>query len=947
MSRRRDGFAVLRPVSRAVPSSRTIRDDSRLPDALVVTPVVVVPAAEPVPDDGVPPLLTAVPKCERCGAPHPDHVTHFGPSTPALLLCFLCGHHQTHQASSSATIPSSSVSGSSSASQSSSCVFTLPLRWPPSLDSSPHTPSYRVPARACPPLWFLVLDGSCHERSYWQAVTQVLSEILQPANDNSADTTAPPEHVHVSILLAYTTTSGTNDDNNAHHTTHTPNNTPNNNPNNNPNNTHNVLAVWQLDSPYPHVQHRSSAEPDADDLLRHLAHSPVPLDGAHVPHVHAALRTLLDYVPSTPDARFPLAWTVRAVQATLDEYGHAAGLRENHNHHDNHHHHNNHHDTTRLPYAGAKLTVLLGSRPTGISQRVRKHDNSVGLGGVGGRIGNSPGQRFPTPQPQRGNHQPDLTPSALQEYYQPTTPSVEVEYSALGRACARVAMGVDVLCLVTEPSQSKADTSPHTFVPPTDFGIALWSSLTDTSGAPGPLLLDVTTEIGRERLQREIQARVPWNPALVFGGELRLRLPAGYAVDETVTASPTATNDHPDDTDGPQLAAVFYKAGLSGPASAVQPQLWKLGTADPYTTLAIDLKLEKETIPDRLHVPGLGEVSLPPTLQTCFAYTRIVHHAPTNQYETRREIRIASIRLPLARTVEALYDNLDPEALAVVLFHKLALAGLQDGVAEIPVVASAWLQSLLASAYRSAVEQDRLETELHEQGLEPDGKFHAMQRLLDRGGDFSSDDVLLAQGHRRLRTVPLMTYLLLQSDALRASGSPSLDQRMAALLQMASMPPEVLTRCIAPRIQLWASGAEDDEPLVDVLELRSEDIQMAVMEQSQTQRELILLIDTPDQTTVLDARYVNTHVKDGTAKPLVVGRGLRHAIAETAVSYRTPPTIVYELDQTSTGGERTFARLLDALVEDAPSPDGHENYDGWKRDVAAAVLEELEKDEFD
>jgi hypothetical protein len=118
---------------------------------------------------------------------------------------------------------------------------------------------------------------------------------------------------------------------------------------------------------------------------------------------------------------------------------------------------------------------------------------------------------------------------------------------------------------------------------------------------------------------------------------------------------------------------------------------------------------------------------------------------------------------------------------------------------------------------------------------------------------------------------------------------------MAALLQMASMPPEVLTRCIAPRIQLWASGAEDDEPLVDVLELRSEDIQMAVMEQSQTQRELILLIDTPDQTTVLDARYVNTHVKDGTAKPLVVGRGLRHAIAETAVSYRTPPTIVYEL----------------------------------------------------
>jgi hypothetical protein len=347
-------------------------------------------------------------------------------------------------------------------------------------------------------------------------------------------------------------------------------------------------------------------------------------------------------------------------------------------------------------------------------------------------------------------------------------------------------------------------------------------------------------------------------------------------------------------------------------------------------------------------------VSWDPVLQTCFAYTTIIsernHNTGAVVYKTVRRMRIVSRPVPIADTPEALFASLDTEALAVVLFHKIALAAKQDGLIEAAEMAKQWLKTFLISVYRSAEEYLPIQRDYEQKGImnhdpKTNHYFYPGERLLDLEGDLSADDVLLAQGHERLRPVPLMVYLLLQSDALRCrrgSYQPTRDLCTAALAQMSSMTPGTLTRCIAPRLQLWESGAEVSGPVLDVLELRSEAIQSAILEYSSSSAnkssDLILLLDTPEQIIVMDARYVindfngsgsgsfdsGSNVSDGRAQSqarsthpdLIVGTGLRTAIEDAADSYRTPPKIIYELDQAATSGEQTFLRLMDFLIED-------------------------------
>ena len=188
---------------------------------------------------------------------------------------------------------------------------------------------------------------------------------------------------------------------------------------------------------------------------------------------------------------------------------------------------------------------------------------------------------------------------------------------------------------------------------------------------------------------------------------------------------------------------------------------------------------------------------------------------------------------------------------------------------------------------------------------------------------------------------------------------------------MSSMTPTSLTRCIAPRIQLWESGLHVMEPLYDVLDLRSDAIQAAILECTSTSPNtkngrsppgLILFLDTPEQIVVMDARYVNktnfrlnnnnpsdngrqlqqspskrstsTHDDD----PLLVGIGLQNAISEAASSYRVRPPITYELYQSDTLGERTLLRLVDHLIEDTYHVASQsENFNDWKVQIAQDV----------
>ena len=412
-----------------------------------------------------------------------------------------------------------------------------------------------------------------------------------------------------------------------------------------------------------------------------------------------------------------------------------------------------------------------------------------------------------------------------------------------------------------------------------DFRLASWSALTTQSGAPPP------------RWVSPDDLTLSWTTSAT-AVEVRLRLSPGWTLQ-----------------------------GWTGPGCG-SGSLWKMGTCDEWTSLTVDLGQDSNSN-NNTFVEGFGHVQLPTVLQTCVAYTTI----DTDNNQVVRRLRVASLALPLAHTAEALYDALDPEALAVVVSHKLA--SVDEEAAEL---GEQWLEALLQSVYRSAMEQDALEQQQREHGIE--GKFLAQERLLDREGDLPVEQVLLGQGHVRLRPVPLMIYLLLQSDALRQSKLSD-DRRHAALLEMTSMAPSVLTRYLAPRLQLWS--VDEKEPIVDVLDLSAEAIQLAVLEYGDSPTPLILFLDSPSLILVLDARWINASV--GGSQPALVSEALQTCIDEAAQSYRTPPKILYALDPNDNEQSSVLTLLQECLKEDLPSRSGHENFNEWKLDIAAAVEE--------
>ena len=163
----------IRPVVTRFPASREYLEESNLPLSVVVTPFF------PFQKDDTDQHLTSIPKCGQCGAPHPSAVTHFRlnsgvyASNPSLL-CYLCGRvsslHKPFPDPPAATHDTS--------------TFSLPLRLT-------EKPLYAVPATSCPPLWFLVLNGSCTDASYWQGVSQALQSL------------SVPSYVHGCVLLAH------------------------------------------------------------------------------------------------------------------------------------------------------------------------------------------------------------------------------------------------------------------------------------------------------------------------------------------------------------------------------------------------------------------------------------------------------------------------------------------------------------------------------------------------------------------------------------------------------------------------------------------------------------------------------------------------------------------------------------------------------------------------
>jgi hypothetical protein len=722
-------------------------------------------------------------------------------------------------------------------------------------------------------------------------------------------------------------------------------------------------------------------------------------------------------------------------------------MNYNNHHNSDRNNHMNNETNHKLVYAGMKLTFLLCDRPTGISNHMTSRFSDT-KPPIGERYSYRQQQQYLTTKDQNNNdimnqmeqqmntsiyddtihnknNNMELTPQQLHDRYNlfhMDDPNTMIEYYAdLGRECSDMAIGVDIILLCNTLSVSSSTLPTTTTISDSiynttkntipDFGLSLFQLLSERSGAPPPLIFDLstihietdetkytieqindtsttTTKKNMSRLHYELLSRTPWQSGRVYGAELRVRISPGYIVDPNTVSMIS-------NMIGPQLAPMYNEAGCIGPASSVNEssQLWRMGTTDPYTSYTFDLTMVPHTIiRDRITLDGLDrEINIHPVIQVCFAYTTIVSETDettgTVSYYTVRQMRIANRIVPLAYTVEALYASIDTEALAVVLFHRIALASYQDGIIEASNMTQQWLQCLLVCVYKSAMEQFDIEEQNRQHGIVESNYisntsydksyryYYPGERLLFLEGELSAEDVLLAQGHERLRTIVLMVYLLLQCDPFRSNSDyyhPSYDERCATLANMSSMTPTSLTRCIAPRIQLWESGMNVMEPIYEVLDLRSDAIQAAILECTSTAPNsngrstpgLILFLDTPEQIVLMDARYVNntnfgssasasnghnsnynnnsrrqqSPTKSRTDDRLVIGIGLQNAIIDAANSYRIRPSIVYELNQSDTNGERTLLRLVDHLIEDTYHiASQSENFNDWKTLIAQNV----------
>jgi hypothetical protein len=956
---------TIRPVSRCLPTSQELWDDTNLPFCVVLTPC---EEEDDDNDDDATPFakpLAAIPKCLHCGAPHFSPQTHFRPQYSSQLLCYLCGKASStvfvdqQDGRSSEHLDVDTYDKSSrhelKTRGNDDDVHTLDFRVPlESKRNHPQKPSltWQLPAMACPPVWWIIVDGTVggsrkHSvaavRNYWTTLGNTLQLALQDA----------PPHVHVGLLTA----------------------------------TSHRLSSWKFTcqggaSSTPHVRHVPYTYGGGEawnDLL-----SLVPADALHKDAILAAVRAMVDGAatnglfwenqteeekkeePNDNLTGIPLGLTLEILLDFMEQATHPGQQFDRDNSHDDA---QEQQQQQPLHYAGGKILCLLGNPPMEIvpssseSSMAKTDQPPFYQGGVAGACFVADNENRWSIDPMRVHGEQDtddtdptdLTAQNLKDYGMPLEP--EDMFQTIGKRCANAALGVDVIVLVPEveptgvPSKSDKTNIPW-------YGLPLLRVLSDTSGAPGPLMFgtahdldsDTTLSPSMDTLHDNIMARTPWQAGMVFGSQLRLRISPGFELEDAPVEMQAKQKL--------QLAPFLSSGGLMGPAYASDDQggLWTMGTCDPYTSLTVDLQAAKH-VKDRYHVDGFGEVALRPVIQTCMMYTCIETDGSNEcpNYYTVCKMRISSIALPLVDYAELIYDALDPEALAAVLFHKISLDAYLSGFMAAQDTAESWLRSLMVCVYHSAqVEQAKLEKAVKtqqqiQQASLVDAGFIASERLLDLDGDLEVQDVLMGYGHPKVAVIPLLVFALMQCDALRPSGGnfqPSIDARLCALAQMASMTPPVLAKAIAPSLMLWSM--KQDELIMETLPLRMKGISEA-LESIAEDNDGILLMDSPRQVMLYLADRIRPIENGGTSRRRVVveiGPDLEVAILSCLKGSRTVPSKWKDLEAFLDGKEFKETPSIEfesTLLEDAPTASGVVNFKEWKMEMALTIQEDLEK----
>ena len=438
---------------------------------------------------------------------------------------------------------------------------------------------------------------------------------------------------------------------------------------------------------------------------------------------------------------------------------------------------------------------------------------------------------------------------------------------------------------------------------------------------------------------------------------------------------------------------------MSGPVSPSldDDNLLIMGTCDDMTTLAFDLDIVSNSgmVQSSVYVEHRGDVDQVPCIQSCFAYTAVVPVQAAErgqgsegteeeeEWMTVRRLRVLTTNIKTAKDTESLTSTVDAEALAVVLFHKLHSVALADSPIEAQRVARNWLLSTLLCTYRSAELYETKQQARRERSLETNDSFYPSERLLGRPGThFLDSEILLAQGHDRLCSLPLLVFSLLQCDALRPGGRgstfrPSADARCAAAANMANMTPGALARCIAPRMELWLSGDGANEPLVESLGMSMKALRSAIDEHNRHHtisrmsgngNALILLLDSPRQILLHDCMQLPfgglairstpvsrfpVEVSEGSSRGFTqTGKALRSAVEETIRSYRVAPPTRNDLILNNYEEKEKIRNLMmerndqdvlalshinDAMVEDSRVGIGKKTYAEWCTDISDLI----------
>ena len=454
---------------------------------------------------------------------------------------------------------------------------------------------------------------------------------------------------------------------------------------------------------------------------------------------------------------------------------------------------------------------------------------------------------------------------------------------------------------------------------------------------------------------------------IAFGTMLRLRMTPSLSIDYTpIEQLPKHDDEDNNGVIDPRVGTLHKNNGFFGALSpSSENDLVVAGTCDDVTTFMFDVDIVSKAgkANERIHLEGRGEVEIPPCIQSCFAYTSIVQSGDT--WITVRRLRVLSTNMKVSDETEDILASLDAEALAVVLFHKLSLSSMQDGLNEAQHIAQDWLLSTLLCTYRSAeVYDERVKVE-DERGISQSRKFYRAERLMgQKGSELTDRDILLAQGHDRLSSLPLLVFSLLQCDALRPGGDsfrPTLDARAAAAANMASMSPGALARCIAPRLELWVEHPrtstnenEAEEPLVESLNMNMEALRLAfadLRDDAQgTNYSPILLLDSPRQVMLCNCSDVidrvdgmtTTRTGADTTRSIKIGPMLQCATQETLKSYRVTPPVLYCLGDSNSGSlNEAVLHLQDAMVEDSLTSLSEENFERWCTEVASLLHSEV------